>query len=172
MEKKELVLMATFGQPQGLKGDVKINIFTSSLESFKNLKNFFIENDPSPIHFKKIKIIGKKTIATLEGCKDRDAALKLKGKNIFVSRESFPKINNNEHYVIDLIKCKVLDKKNIYIGDVVDIKNFGAGDLIEIKNDKNDKKQLFYIPMNNENLINIDIKRKIILVNPIQGLLD
>ena len=62
-----------------------------------------------------------------------------------------------------------IDKKNIYIGDVVDIKNFGAGNLIEIKNDK---EIFFYIPMNNENLINIDIKKKIILVDPIQGLLD
>ena len=169
MVNEELVLMATFGQPQGLKGDIKINIFSSSLESFKNLKDFFIENDLSPVNFTKIKIIGKKTIATLEGCKDRDSALKLKGKNIFVSRENFPKINNNEYYVIDLIKCKVLDKKNIYIGDVVDIKNFGAGNLIEIKNDK---ENFFYIPMNNENLINIDIKKKIILIDPIQGLLD
>ena len=43
MKKKELVHVGTFGQPQGLKGDIKINIFTSSFESFKMLKNFFIQ---------------------------------------------------------------------------------------------------------------------------------
>lgn len=169
MREKNLVHVGTFGQPQGLKGDIKINIFTSSLESFKALQKYSIEDGESVLVFKALRKVGKKIICTLEKCKDRDAALLFKGKHILSSRENFPQIKNSEYYVIDLIQCEVLDMKNNFLGKVRDVSNFGAGDLIEII-DIN--KKIFYIPMNDENLIKVDLDKKIIIVNPIKGLLD
>ena len=113
--------------------------------------------------------IGKKNIGSIEGCEDRDAALDFKGKHIFTFRENFLKTNNDEYYVLDLIGCEVINFKQESLGKVIDIKNFGAGDLIEIINNG---KKTFYIPMNEDNLINVDIDKKKILVNPIKGLLD
>ena len=168
MKKKDYIHVGTFGQPQGLKGEIKINIFTVSLESFKILKSYFIDENKSILINKKIKQVGKKIIASIENSKDRDEALSFKGKQIFTLRENFPKTKNNEFYVIDLIGSKVVDLKENYLGKVEDIKNFGAGDLLEINNlNKNN----FYIPMNKENLINVDIDNKIITVDPIEGLL-
>ena len=169
MKKNELFHVGTFGQPQGLKGDIKINIFTSSFESFKKLKNFFMKDGKSCWIFTSLRKVGKKNIGSIEGCQDRDAALDFKGKHIFAFRENFPKINNDEYYVVDLIGCEVINVENESLGKVIDIKNFGAGDLIEIINNV---KKTFYIPMNEENIINVDIYKKKILVNPIKGLLD
>jgi len=169
MKKKELVHVGTFGQPQGLKGHIKINIFTSSFESFKILKNYFIEENKSNLVFVSLRKIGKKYIGSLKGCEDRDTALSFNGKHIFSLRENFPKNNNNEYYVVDLIGCEVVNMKNFFLGSVIDIKNFGAGDLIEIQSPT---KKIFYIPMNEENLVNVDINKKNIIVNPILGLLD
>jgi 16S rRNA processing protein RimM len=169
MKKNDLVHVGTFGQPQGLKGDIKINILTSSFESFKILKNYFMEDGKTIFHFTALRKIGKKNIASLEGCEDRNTALDYKGIHIFSSKENFLKISEDEYYVIDLIGCDVLNVEKESLGIVVDIKNFGAGDLIEITtvNKKN-----FYIPMNDENLISVNILEKKIIVNPIKGLLD
>ena len=169
MKKKDLVKVGTFGQPQGLNGDIKINIFTSSFVSFKMLKSFFMEDGKSSLIFKSLRKIGKKNIGSIEGCEDRDAALNFKGKHIFTFRKNFPKTNNDEYYVLDLIDCEVINVKQESLGKVIDIKNFGADDLIEIISKS---KKTFYIPMNVENLINVDIDKKKILVNPIKGLLD
>jgi 16S rRNA processing protein RimM len=169
MKEKNLVHIGTFGQPQGLKGDIKINILTSSLESFKALKKYFIEDRESVLVFKELRKVGKKIIGSLEKCKDRDAAFLFKGKHILTLRENFPQIKNDKFYVIDLIECEVVDIKNNFLGRVKDISNFGAGDLIEIKDI--DKKS-FFIPMNDENLVKVDIVKKIIIVNPMKGLLD
>ena len=169
MKEKKLVHVGTFGQPQGLKGEIKINIFTSSFVSFKLLKKFFIEDEKSELVFTTLRCVGKKIIASVDECKDRDSALLFKGKHIFSFRESFPKININEYYIVDLIDCDVMDIKNNLIGTVADIQNFGAGDLIEIN--YSDKKS-FYIPMNDENLVSVDTINKIIIVDPIKGLLE
>ena len=168
MNNQSFVHVGTFGQPQGLKGDVKFNILTSSLVSFKKLKFLFIEDTKSKLVFKELRQVGKKIIASIDNCKDRDAALSFKGKHVFAMRDNFPKTKDNEYYVVDLIGCKVFDKKNNIIGIIEDIKNFGAGDLIEINN--SNKK--FYIPMNDDNLVSIDINKKKIIVDPLEGLLD
>ena len=59
--------------------------------------------------------------------------------------------------------------KKTVIGIVYNVKNFGAGDLLEIV-DKN--KKISYIPFNDDNIEDIDINNKKIIINPILGLLD
>ena len=169
MKKNDLIHVGTFGQPQGLKGDIKINILTSSLESFKILKNYFMQDGEIILHFTALRKIGKKNIASLEGCEDRNAALDYKGKYIFSLKENFSKIDEGEYYVIDLIGCNVFNLENKSLGNVVNIKNFGAGDLIEITSGSNKN---IYIPMNDDNLTSVNIIEKKIIVNPMKGLLD
>ena len=59
--------------------------------------------------------------------------------------------------------------KNNLLGNIINIDNFGAGDLIKIK--KNNNKS-FYIPMNEDNIIKVDIRKKLVIVNPIKGILN
>ena len=169
MNNKKLVHVGTFGKPQGLKGELKINIFTSSLEFFKLLNQYFMDDGESKWNFISLKKIGKKYVASLQGCEDRDAALLLKGKYIFSFRENFPPTKEDQYYSLDLIDCTVVNINNKVLGIVINIKNFGAGDLLEIK-DHNQK--IFYIPMNEQNLVNVNILKKIIMINPIPGLID
>ena len=169
MKEKKLVHVGTFGQPLGLKGDIKINIFTSSFESFKLLDKFFIEDEKSNLVFKNLRQVGKKIIGSIEECKDRDEALLFKGKHILTLRKNFPKTKDDEYYVVDLIGCKVIDMKDHILGRVEDIQNFGASDLIEIAHIN---KKKFYIPMDKDNLVSVDLYNKIIFVDPIKGLLN
>ena len=53
-------------------------------------------------------------------------------------------------------------------GNVFNVKNFGASDLLETT--VNNK--IFYIPMNEDNLVSIDLDKKKIIVNPIKGIID
>ena len=169
MKSKKMIHVATFGKPQGLKGEIKINIHVSSFEIFKKLDQFFMEDGISKITFKSFRALGKKNTSFILDCEDRGIAETYKGKKIFTLRESLPSTTNGEYYVFDLIGCKVFNMEKKELGLILDIKNFGAGDLMEISraNKKN-----FFIPMNTDNLINIDLKKMIITVDPILGLLD
>ena len=95
MKNDELIQVGSFGPPQGLKGYIKINIFTFDLNSFKNLKEYNLDDFKSKIIFKSIKKIGKKYVASLKGCDNRNVALDYKGKNIFVLKENFPETKKN-----------------------------------------------------------------------------
>ena len=134
MNKQNIVHIGTFGQPKGLKGEIRIIMFISSFESFKMLRQYLMEDGVTEWHFVKLRYYGNKLFAMLEDCQDRDAALALQGKKIYSLRKNFPKTKNNEYYVIDLIGCEVKNIENQNLGVVVNIQNFGASDLMEVKN--------------------------------------
>ena len=88
---------------------------------------------------------------------------------IYSLRKNFPKTKNNEYYVIDLIDCEVKNIANQNLGIVVNIQNFGASDLLEVENNFQKK---YYIPMDDDNIMNVDTRKKIIIVNPMLGILE
>ena len=117
MKNKKLIHVATFGQPQGLGGEIRINIHTTNLESFKNIKNFFMEDGVSEILFKSLRTNGTKYISVVNGCEDRNTAEMFKGNKIFSFREDLPVIKDDEYYVSDLIGCKVMNVENFFLGN-------------------------------------------------------
>ena len=66
MKKNKLIHVGTFGQPNGLKGEIKIHILTSSLESFKNLDKYFVDEKLLKVSFKSFRFVGKKIIVSIE----------------------------------------------------------------------------------------------------------
>ena len=63
MNKKNIVHIGTFGQPHGLKGEIKIIMFISSLDSFQKLNKYFKEDGETEWNFIKLRYVGKKLIA-------------------------------------------------------------------------------------------------------------
>jgi ribosomal 30S subunit maturation factor RimM len=55
------------------------------------------------------------------------------------------------------------------LGIVVNIQNFGASDLLEVENNFQKK---YYIPIDDDNIMNMDTRNKIIIVNPMLGILE
>ena len=169
MKNSNLIHIGTFTNPIGLKGEIKIKFLTSSVESFKSLTPYLDNYGENIWNFEYLKVKNEQLIGKLKDYNNRNKAENLKYKQIYTTKDNLPKIKKNEYYVSDLINCTVVNSKKIPIGLVLDLKNYGAGDLLYIKGKNNNT---FYIPMNNENIINVDIKKKIITVDPIKGILN
>ena len=88
-------------------------------------------------------------------------------KKIFLI-DNYDSFTYNLLFYLEELGCDVTVKRNDLF-EVEDIKNFGAGDLIEINHQN---KKNFFIPMNKENLISVDIDNKVIIVDPIEGLVE
>ena len=168
MNKSNLVHIGTFGVAIGLKGEIKINLLTSNIEVFKSFDCLYNFDCSIEWKFDSIAMRQKKCVAKLSHCKTRSEAEDLKNQKIYTSKENFPSTKDNEYYVSDLIDCKIMHSNGNDLGEVIDVSNFGAGDLLETT--YNNKK--IYIPMNKENVISVNIEKKIIVVDPIQGIID
>ena len=168
MSKSSLVHVGTFGSPIGLKGEIKVTMLTSSFESFKMLKVYLNEDASEKWNIIKMRLLNKKLIVQPLNCNNRDDAEKFRGKKIFSQSSNFPTTNKGEYYFKDLIGCSIFILNGKKIGNVVSVENFGASDLLETKiNNKT-----FYIPMNKDNLVSVNLDNKEIIVNPIKGIID
>ena len=171
MKKKQLFHIGTFGKPVGLKGEIKIIMYNFEFDKFnsKSLSSYFVNEADVFWNFQYLKINKNKLTGKLIKCNSINCAEKLKDKKIFIDINNLPKNKKNQFYIFDLINCEVKTSKNILLGIIIDIDNFGAGDLIKIKKDNN---KSFYIPMNEDNVVQVDLKKKLVIVNPIKGILN
>ena len=168
MNKSSFIHVGTFGAAIGLKGEIKINLLTSSVDIFKSLNHYYNHDQSIEWKFEFIQMRHQKCVGLPSHCKNRDDAEHLKNQKIFVAKENFPKNKSNEYYVNDLIGCKINHENGTFIGNVISVDNFGAGDLIETIYKGNN----IYIPLNDENVLSVNVENKKIIVKPIKGIIN
>ena len=168
MDQLNFVHVGTFGAAVGLRGEIKINLLTSSIDVFKSLDHYYNYDQSIEWKFDSIQMRQEKCVALPSHCNDRSDAESLKNKKIFTSKENFNLTKSNEYFVSDLVGCKIKNKNGKILGHVLNVDNFGAGDLLEtIYKDKK-----IYIPLNDDNVLSVDLDKNIIFVNPIKGIID
>ena len=168
MNNKNIILVGQFGSPVGLKGEIKINMMTSSFEVFKNLKNYYNFDGTVAWNFKNILFKNNKCVVQIEEYISREDVLQLKGQKIFSDKKFFPKTKDNEFYINDLTDCMVFLEDKSSIGKVLSVQNFGAGDLLEVKYNN----KFILIPFDKKNILSVNINEKEIIADPLFGIID
>ncbi len=153
----------------GIKGLLKVKIFLVDPKIIKKLGTIMLN---SSIKKYKIDFIRKQknlTIVKLDGIEDRNKVELLINKKIYIDIKQLPILKKNEFYSYQLIGLRVERKNKKKLGIVKNINNFGSDDLIEIETIN---KKTIFLPINKENVLEIDINNKRIIVEPIKGLLN
>jgi 16S rRNA processing protein RimM len=119
MENNNKILVGKIVAAQGLRGEMRVQTFTSTPSDLALLKT----------GVKFIRAAGTGVaIVSMDGVSDRDSAERMRGTELFADRSEFPKLKKGEHYITDLIGMKVGNHTVEYVH------NFGAGDILELDN--------------------------------------
>ncbi len=79
---------------------------------------------------------GKGVVAKLEGCEDRDAAMRLVGSEISIDRGLLPALGEGEYYWTDLQGMRVVDRRGEPLGVVDSLLETGANDVLVVKGER------------------------------------
>ena len=126
------VLLAAVIGAQGLKGAVRVKLFT---EAPQGLTRYGALMDGEGQRYEVTAMRPGKAgeaVICFAGVNDRDAAEKLKGLQLFVARETLPQPGAEEFYHADLIGLEAQDSEARVLGKISALHNFGAGDVMEI----------------------------------------
>ena len=105
-----------------------------------------------------------KIIARINEIDSRNECEKLLNTKLYISRENFAQVAEDEFYYQDLLGCNVLNENNEIIGVVNQVDNFGSGDLIEVKFNND---TMTYFPFIKEIFPKVDLAQRIlVLVEP------
>jgi 16S rRNA processing protein RimM len=162
------ICVAQIGTPHGVRGEVRLRIFTeepdavlelSPLQSEDGARSFAIETlRPGKDHF----------IARLHGVADRDAAERLRDMRLYVARDSLPAIDEEEtFYHADLVGLAAAGADGRPYGTIVAVHNFGAGDLLEIQPEHG---AAVMLPFTTQNVPLVDVAGGRVVIAPPEGL--
>ena len=158
----DLVYVGKIVNTHGIKGELRIKSdFEKKDLVFKHGNKIIIEKEEHTIRtYRFHKIYDMITIDELDNIND---VLCYVGKKVYVSRDSL-KLNENDYLLSDLIGLNVVFNDTVY-GIVKDYSN-NLNPLLQIEYDK-----IYYIPINSNFIKNVDLEKKQLIVENIEGLI-
>ena len=133
MENNKRILVGKIVAPQGIRGELRVQTFTTTPVDFKNLAVFGDNIESPAFHFVRSVPNTNVIIARIDGVADRNMAETLRGTELFIDRESLPATKDGEYYQADLVGMMVV-RDGVELGRIACFQNFGAGDIMELEN--------------------------------------
>jgi 16S rRNA processing protein RimM len=128
----------------------------SALEDFTNYDIQSIRGKHSPF------------IIKFEGVDNIEIANNLAGQALYVSRDKFPDLPENEYYWFQVEGLKVYDEVGQYYGDIEEIIRTGSNDVYVVR----DGNRELLLPMIDSVVKKIDLEARKLIFHPLEGLIE
>lgn len=157
----------------GVRGEVRVLSITDFPEERYQVGNtlyLFREKgkEPLPLIIKSHRTHKNFDLLSFEQYEDLTAVEKFKGALLKVPESQLGELSDGEYYLYEIIGCDVFTTKGKEVGVVTEILTPGANDVWVVK-DKSGKK--LYIPYIDPVVKRVNVADKIILIEPMDGLL-
>ena len=169
---QEKVLIGKVGSPVGIKGEFRVNLYSQDSGNLKEGKVLLLERAEKSVSgaIEKVRYQKDKPVVRLKGIDDRNAAEDIRGMDVSIYANDMEELPEGEHYVRDLIGCKVVDlaQDGAEIGVLRDVIQNTAQSVLDVSTP--DGKQVL-IPAVDAFLRSIDEEAGVIEVELIPGFL-
>jgi len=171
MEIEDLVSIGIIKKVIGNNGSVSIIPETDFPEHFKELSEIFIVFPDNSIRLELIessKVTKNNISIKFKNINNRAEALGLKNARLMITENELHSLKDDEVYHFQLEGFQVISEDNKVIGKIESIFSTNAHDILVVKNGNKE----ILIPFCDQFIKNILKHNKIIVINPIEGLLD
>ena len=169
----ETVLIGRVGSPVGIKGEDRITLSAQDSTNLKEGKVLLLERAGKTVSaaVKRLRYQKDRPVVKLEGIDDRNAAEDIRGMEVSISASDLEELPEGEHYVRDLIGCRVIDAAadGKEIGILRDVIQNTAQSILEVETAEG---KSVLIPAVDAFLRSIDEEAGMIEVELIPGFLD
>ena len=165
----ETVLIGKVGSPVGIKGEVRITLYAQDSTNLKEGKVLLLERagKTTEAAIKRLRYQKDRPVVKLEGIDDRNAAEEARGMEVSIHASDLEELPEGEHYVRDLIGCKVIDTAGgREVGVLKDVIQNTAQSILEVETAEG---KTVLIPAVDEFMRGIDEEEGIITVELIPG---
>lgn len=165
-----MVLVGAIAGAFGVKGEVRLKSFTSEPEDIASYGPLFTEDGRQSFQVRLSGRLKNALSARLSGISSKEQADRMKGMKLFVPREAFPQLPDDEFYHADLIGLSVYDTGGGEIGAVKAVLNHGATDLLELRLTASNETAL--LPFTRDYVPTVDMVARKLIIDPPDGLIE
>ena len=155
-------------KPQGIKGEVKVQILTSFPEHILELKQIYT-NASELLHVEGSRLFKNFAYIKFSEISSVEQADLYRNKELVIHEKELKTLDQDEFYHHDLTNMKVYDEQRNNLGKVVAVESYPANDVIIMQDNHGNEKM---IPLVKNFIKEVNIKLKEITIHLVDGLLD
>jgi 16S rRNA processing protein RimM len=121
---EELIDLAAVARAHGLRGELLLKPFNPGSAIWPELKRVFLRAPDGTLREHVVErghLHGMQVILGLREVRGREAAEALRGSVVCVPRSDLPELEEDEHYLVDLVGLEARDAQGQTVGKVVDV---------------------------------------------------
>ncbi len=170
MEHSDYFYLGYISKSIGTKGDVSFQLETDQPDAYTKLSMIFVEIKANLIPYlvEKISIKGNKAQVHLQDIDNAEKSGLLVGCKLHLPMSLLPKLKGNNFYFHEVIGFEVEDKSFGVLGSITEISDQGAQAIFQIDHQGTE----VLIPIIDDFIKKVDRKKKTILVETPEGLID
>ncbi|MGQ0760911.1 MAG: ribosome maturation factor RimM [Acidobacteriota bacterium] len=171
-DKDDPIVVARIVKTRGLRGEVVADLLTDFPDRFANLKSLIglspgesrrsLEIEEQWFH-------GNRLVLKFAGFDTIDAAKELVNYHLAVPSEDRIELPADSYYEWELIGCHVETVRGVHVGEIAGVMRTGGVEILKVV-DHTGRDRL--IPMASDIVVEIDKEKKLVRVDPPEGLLD
>ena len=168
---EDLITIGKILKPIGLQGEVKVSLLTDFSERFDNLKAVIVQSGrelPYRLQILRVRHGAPFIYLTFVGLVDIDSVERLRGGLIQVPASERIVLPQGSYFQSDLIGMDVCLKDGTCLGKIAEILETGGNDIFVVTAEKGE----LLIPAIRKFVKEIDLARKKVEIDPVEGLLD
>ncbi|MEW6409054.1 MAG: ribosome maturation factor RimM [Nitrospirota bacterium] len=153
----------------GIRGEVKILPLTDNPHRYRSLKRVISvtpNGSESILQVGNVKFKGKYVMLSFKGYDTSEKSSPLVGSLIKIPKEELEGLPEGSYYIFELIGANVFSVDGRFIGKLTDVITTGSNDVYVVE----DKRKEILIPAIKDVVKEIDIKKKTIIVQLVNGL--
>mgnify|MGYP006284976347 CR=1 FL=1 len=171
MTKDDCYYLGYLSKTQGFKGGLLAFLDVDNTGDYINLESILVDLNGvlTPFFVEDLQLKDKGFVyLKLEDVDDRDSAVILSNKDLYLPLTELPDLGEDHYYLHDLNGMKVVDKQAGELGNVDTVLDYSTNPLIQVI--KGGREIL--IPLNNDFVLKVDKAAKIIDVDLPEGLIE
>ncbi|MBQ4052347.1 MAG: 16S rRNA processing protein RimM [Clostridia bacterium] len=162
---KELLEAGKIINTHALKGEVRIYPYCDSADFLCDVKKLYIDGQSYKVNAARVH--KGQALIKFKGVNSIEEAEALLGKLVYFDKADV-KLDEGQYFIDDIIGLTVKDvDTDVVYGKVTDVFTTGANDVFEVTGDR-----VLLVPKIDPVVINIDLKNKLILIRPLEGLFE
>lgn len=162
------VLIGEVVNIHGIKGEVKIYPYTDDIDNLSKTKVIYLDKDLKDKYNISCRIQKNMLLVKIDGINTPEEAEALRGKKVYIPKESLKKLEEGSYYIEDLLGSDIVDINGSYIGTLKYIFSTGANDVYEVETKEQGN---IYLPAIKQVIKKVDIKNGKIYVEIMKGLI-
>jgi 16S rRNA processing protein RimM len=162
----EYITIGTVVSPWGLHGQMKVDVETDFPQRFSAASRVFINSQAKVIE--SVSWQRGRAVIKVEGVDTEDEAAKLSGTLVEIHHSQLFTLDEGEYYHFQLVGLRVETTDGEVIGEVTEIMTMASADIYVVKGQDGD----ILIPAIDEVVKSVEPERGVIVIEPVDGLLN